>query len=74
LSNFWIHFIEPQAKKDDDDIDFISHMAKHYESRRWENISIRTIQRELSQYEAAHAHLEVVKRVSAELDNPEYSF
>ncbi len=63
-----------KAKKDDDDIDFISHMAKHYESRRWENISVRTIQRELSQYEAAHAHLEVVKRVSAELDDPEYRF
>lgn len=64
----------PQAKKEDDDIDFISYMADCYESRRGEDMSARSIQRELRLYERAHSHLEVVKRVSAELENPNNRF
>ena len=57
----------PQAKKEVDDIEFISYMADRYESRRGEDMSARSIQRELRLYEKAHSHLEVVKRVSDEL-------
>ena len=64
----------PQAKKEDDDIDFISYMADCYESRRGEDMSARSIQRELRLYERAHSHLEVVKRVSDELEDPNYRF
>lgn len=64
----------PQAKKEDDDIDFISYMADRYESRRGEDMSARSIQRELRLYERAHSYLDVVKRVSAELENPNYRF
>lgn len=64
----------PQAKKEDDDIDFISYMADRYESRRGEDMSARSIQRELTLYERAHTYLDVVKRVSAELENPNYRF
>lgn len=64
----------PQAKKEDDDIDFISYMADLYESRRGEDMSARSIQRELRLYERAHSHLEVVKRVSDELEDPNYRF
>ncbi|WP_296014734.1 ATP-binding protein [uncultured Treponema sp.] len=64
----------PQAKKEDDDIDFISYMADRYESRRGEDMSARSIQRELRLYERAHSYLQVVKRVSAELENPNYRF
>ena len=64
----------PQAKKEDDDIDFISYMADLYESRRCEDMSARSIQRELSLYERVHTYLDVVKRVSAELENPNYRF
>ena len=52
----------PQAKKEDDDIEFITYMADRYESRRGEDMSARTIQRELRLYERAHSYLEVVKR------------
>lgn len=64
----------PQAKKEVDDIEFISYMADRYESRRGEDMSARSIQRELRLYEKAHSHLEVVKRVSDELENPNYRF
>ena len=64
----------PQAKKEDDDIEFISYMADRYESRRGEDMSARSIQRELRLYEKAHSHLEVVKRVSDELEDPNYRF
>ena len=64
----------PQAKKEDDDIEFISYMADRYESRRGEDMSARSIQRELRLYERAHSHLEVVKRVSDELEDPNYRF
>ncbi|WP_297649010.1 ATP-binding protein [uncultured Treponema sp.] len=64
----------PQAKKEDDDIDFISYMADCYELRRCEDMSARSIQRELRLYERAHTYLDVVKRVSAELENPNYRF
>lgn len=64
----------PQAKKEDDDIDFITYMADRYESRRDEDMSARTIQRELRRYERNHSYLEVVKRVSAELEEPNYRF
>ena len=64
----------PQTKKDDDEIEFISYMADRYESRRGEDISARLIQRELYRYERAHNYLEVVKRVSAELEESEYRF
>ena len=64
----------PQAKKEDDDIEFISYMADRYESRRGEDMSARSIQRELRLYEKAHSHLEVVKRVSDELENPNDRF
>lgn len=64
----------PQAKKEDDDIEFISYMADRYESRRCEDMSARSIQRELRLYERAHSHLEVVKRVSDELEDPNYRF
>lgn len=63
-----------QEKHEDDDIEFISYMADRYESRRGEDMSARSIQRELRLYERAHANLEVVKRVSAELETPEYRF
>ena len=62
------------TKKEDDDIEFISYMANRYESRRGEDMSARSIQRELSLYEKSHNYLEVVKRVSAELENPENRF
>lgn len=64
----------PQAKKEDDDIEFISYMADRYESRRSADMSARSIQRELRLYEKAHSHLEVVKRVSDELEDPNYRF
>ena len=64
----------PQAKKEDDDIEFISYMADRYESRRGEDMSARSIQRELRLYENAHSHLEVVKRVSDELEDPNDRF
>lgn len=64
----------PQAKKEVDDIEFISYMADRYESRRGEDMSARSIQRELRLYEKAHSHLEVVKRVSDELEDPNYRF
>lgn len=64
----------PQAKKEVDDIEFISYMADRYESRRGEDMSARSIQRELRLYEKAHLHLEVVKRVSDELEDPNYRF
>ena len=64
----------PQAKQDDDDIDFINYMADRYELRREEDRSSSSIKRELGLYERAHAYLEVVKRVSAELENPEHRF
>ena len=64
----------PQAKKEVDDIEFISYMADRYESRRGEDMSARSIQRELRLYEKAHSHLAVVKRVSDELENPNYRF
>ena len=64
----------PQAKKEVDDIEFISYMADRYESRRGEDMSARSIQRELRLYEKAHSHLEVVKRVSDELENPNDRF
>ena len=64
----------PPAKKEDDDIEFISYMADRYESRREEEMSARLIQRELRLYERAHMNLEVVKRVSAEIENPLYRF
>ncbi len=64
----------PKAKKEDDNIDFISYMADRYESRRGEDMSARSIQRELRLYERAHSYLEVVKRVSAELENPDHRF
>lgn len=64
----------PQAQKEVDDIEFISYMADRYESRRGEDMSARSIQRELRLYEKAHSHLEVVKRVSDELENPNYRF
>ena len=64
----------PQAKKEDDDIEFISYMADRYESRRGEDMSARSIQRELRLYEKAHSHLEVVKRVSDELEDPNDRF
>ena len=49
-------------------------MADRYESRRGEDMSARSIQRELRLYEKAHSHLEVVKRVSDELEDPNYRF
>ena len=64
----------PQAKKEDDDIEFISYMADRYESRRHEDMSASSIQRELGLYEKAHSHLEVVKRVSDELEDPNDRF
>lgn len=64
----------PQVKKEVDDIEFISYMADRYESRRGEDMSARSIQRELRLYEKAHSHLEVVKRISDELENPNYRF
>lgn len=64
----------PQAKKEVDDIEFISYIADRYESRRGEDMSARSIQRELRLYEKAHSHLEVVKRVSDELENPNDRF
>lgn len=64
----------PQAKKEVDDIEFIFYMADRYESRRGEDMSARSIQRELRLYEKAHSHLEVVKRVSDELEDPNYRF
>ena len=64
----------PQAKKKDDDIEFISYMADRYESRRSADMSARSIQRELRLYEKAHSHLEVVKRVSDELEDPNDRF
>ncbi len=64
----------PQTKKDDDEIEFISYMADRYESRRGEEMSARLIQRELYRYEKAHNYLEVVKRVSAELEESENRF
>ena len=64
----------PQAKKKDDDIEFISYMADRYESHRSADMSARSIQRELRLYEKAHSHLDVVKRVSAELEDPNYRF
>ena len=64
----------PQAKQDDDDIDFINYMADRYELRREEDRSSSSIKRELGLCERAHAYLEVVKRVSAELENPEHRF
>lgn len=64
----------PQKKQEDDDIDFISYMADRYESRRGEDMSARSIQRELRLYERSHTYLEVVKRVSAELEEPNYRF
>ena len=64
----------PQAQKEVDDIEFISYMADRYESRRGEDMSARSIQRELRLYEKAHSHLEVVKRVSDELENPNDRF
>ena len=64
----------PQAKKEDDDIEFISYMADRYESRRHEEMSASSIQRELRLYEKAHSHLEVVKRVSDELEVPNDRF
>lgn len=64
----------PQAKKEDDDIEFISYMADRYESRRSADMSARSIQRELRLYEKAHSHLEVVKRVSDELEDPNDRF
>ncbi|MDD7417408.1 MAG: ATP-binding protein [Treponemataceae bacterium] len=65
---------EPHGKKEDDDIEFISYMAERYESRRMEDLSTWVIQRELIGYERSHFHLEVVKRVSEELENPNYRF
>ena len=65
---------EPHGKKEDDDIEFISYMADRYESRRREDLSTWVIQRELRGYEKSHAHLEVIKRVSEELENPNYRF
>ena len=63
----------PQEKKNDD-IEFISHMAELYESRHGEDMSARLLQRELSLYERSHFHLDVVKRVAAELEYPEHRF
>ena len=64
----------PQAKKEVDDIEFITYMADRYESRREEDMSARAIQRELRLYEKEHINLGVVERVSAELENSNHRF
>ncbi len=64
----------PQPVHEEDDIDFINHMADRYESRREENKSARAIQWELVGYEMKHRNLPVVQRVLKEIVNFENRF
>lgn len=60
----------PCAKHETDDIEFLNYFADRYESRRREDKNCYEIQRELNSYERKHQHLEMIKRVKAEIDSP----
>ena len=64
----------PEAKREVGDIEFINYIADRYESRRSEDMSDRAIQRELQRYERKHAFLDIVKRVSKEVESPNHRF
>ncbi|MBO4638895.1 MAG: ATP-binding protein [Treponema sp.] len=64
----------PQSKKEVDDIEFLNYFADRYESRRGEEMTAYAIQRELGQYENKHKHLDMIKRVMAEIEDRNHRF
>ena len=66
-------FIPPE-KRELDETDFLNQFADRYESRREESMSARAIQRELGMLEKRHSKLGMIKRVMAEIEDPNSRF